>query len=377
MKGVNDLGMSLVSIFVPIYLLELGYSFQTVIIYLIIHHSVLLVSAFLSVYVSNKIGLVNTLHIRFGLLTVFLILLHMLSDHPTLLYIIPVIGGMEAAFFWEPVNILFIRSADKKTMGSAFSKFIAYPKMLSLFAPLIGAGIIAFWSFNVLFVVALIIILLGIIPLLSVQIEKTDFQFTWKRTREIYEKNKKFVVPEIIDNLAEDAVVLWSIFIFIQLDNVVHIGAIGTLLSVASIIFTLSFGKLTDKANKYRLIKIGAMLVVISWILHFTAAETSTSFIVFYIVSLVGAFSFKIFNIPYSSFLYSQAQKDDAQFIILREIPTVLGRLVLFGIALLVGEQIPLLFLFVAIVFSFFIFYNFKRNVSTPSAKSPLPRRAS
>ncbi|MFA6355409.1 MAG: hypothetical protein WCW65_03220, partial [Candidatus Paceibacterota bacterium] len=91
MMSLNSFAMAFVAIFIPIYLLKLGYSFQMVMLWMIIQHSSLLLNAFISVYISNKIGLVNLLHIRFVLLlTSFSLLLFGLKDFPLLFYVIPI-----------------------------------------------------------------------------------------------------------------------------------------------------------------------------------------------------------------------------------------------------------------------------------------------
>ncbi|MBP9839860.1 MAG: hypothetical protein KBC44_02680 [Candidatus Pacebacteria bacterium] len=113
MMSLNSFAMAFVSIFVPIYLIELGYSFQMIMVWMIIHHGTLLIFAFIAVYSSNKIGLVHSLHVRFVLLLLsFLLLTFGLEDMPSLFYIIPILSGAETAFYWIPLNILFIRNTE-------------------------------------------------------------------------------------------------------------------------------------------------------------------------------------------------------------------------------------------------------------------------
>jgi hypothetical protein len=59
--------------------------------------------------------------------------------------------------------------------------------------------------------------------------------------------------------------------------------------------------------------------------------------------------------------MYNQARKDDAQFLVLREIPTVLGRLILFSIAILLYNHLPLIFLSVGIIFIYFWFLDTRK----------------
>jgi len=191
--------------------------------------------------------------------------------------------------------------------------------------------------------------------------EKTNFVFSKEKFKEIWQKNKQYFIPEIIDNLAEDAMALWIIFIFLQLASTLEVGIIGTIASVASLFFTLTLGKLTDQWNKHKLIKIGAFLVSIVWFINFTIGEFFPNQYLFYMATIFATLSLKVFLVPYSSLMYNQARKDDAQFLVLREIPTVLGRLVLFYIAILFHNHLTLIFLSVGIIFIYFWFLDTRK----------------
>src|SRR5258708_25270612 len=94
MMSLNGFGLGFISIFIPIFLFKLGYSFQEIMVWIMIQQFILLVGEFIAVYFSNKIGLVSCLHIRFVFLLAYLLLLFVLPHHPFLFYIIPIIIGL-------------------------------------------------------------------------------------------------------------------------------------------------------------------------------------------------------------------------------------------------------------------------------------------
>jgi len=362
MMSLNSFAMAFVAIFIPIYLFQLGYSFQLVMLWMIIHHTTLLACAFLTVYISNKIGLVHSLHIRFVLLLIyFSLLLFGLKDIPVLFYIIPILIGAEGAFYWMPLNILFVRNTEAETMGTSMSKFFVIPKILGMLSPVIGAFVIIYFGFNWLFALAMIFLMFTFVPVFSLRSEKTNFIFSWQKIREIFKKNKQYFIPEVIDNLAEDAIILWTIFIYLEFVSTLQVGIIGTIVSVTALFFTITIGKLTDKWNKYKLIKIGAVLVSLVWFINFAVGEFIPNQWLFYIATIFATLSLKVFLVPYSSLMYNQARKDDAQFLILREIPTVLGRVFLFLLAILLYNHLPILFLIVGLFFIYFWFLDTKK----------------
>jgi MFS family permease len=362
MMSPNNFAMAFVSVFIPIYLLKLGYSFQMVMLWMIIQHISLLVSAFITVFISNRIGLVHLLHVRFILLlTYFSLLLFGLKGFPGLFYIIPILIGAEGAFYWMPLNILFVRNTEEGNMGNSMSRFFTIPKILAILSPVIGAFIAVHFGFTSLFSFAMILLFFVFIPILSLRSEKTEFIFSWERVIEIFRKNKRYFIPEVIDNIAEDAMVIWSIFIYFQLASTLQVGIIGTIVSCASLFFTLTLGKLTDNWDKHKLLKIGAILLSLMWVINFFIGESVPNQWIFYVATILVTLSLKVFLVPYSSLLFNQARKDDAQFIILREIPVVLGRVILYGTAILLYNKLPILFLLIGIMFIYFWFLDTKK----------------
>lgn len=358
MTAFNNLAMGIIGIFVPIYLLDLGYSFTYVMIFLAVHHSTLLAATFMSVFISNKIGLVKVLQIRFLFLFAYIFALYSLPEMPALLFWIAILGGIEAAFYWEPLNIFFIRNTEENKMGAALSALSVVGKIVGIITPLIGAFVAVQYGFSALFIVAAMLFVIPIIPILPLSSEKTNFIFTWARAKEIYIQNKHYLIPEIIDNLAEDAMVLWMIFIYMKLVSVLEIGILGTVISLTGILFVVTIGKLSDEWDTLKLLRIGAFLVTVSWIFGFFVAEYAVNNILFYVVTIVMAFVMKVFLVPYGSFLYNRARKDDAQFVVLREIPTIGGRLILFALAILLQDNLPILFLLIGILFIYFQFFK-------------------
>lgn len=364
MVSLNNFAMSFVSIFVPIYLLEIGYPFSIVITWLMVHHLSILMSTFLAVEVSNKIGLVRSLHIRFILLISYLLLLiFVLKDSSSyyLYYIIAIISGASVAFYWLPLNILFLRNTNEEKMGRSVSKLMVIPKIFSTIGPFIAALIAVKFGFNTMFAIAVVLVFFVFIPIISLKSEKTNFKFSKKAIKGIWTKNKKFFLPEIIDNLTEDAMVIWTIFIYITLASTIEVGIVGTIAAIASMLFILTIGKLTDKWNKHKLLKIGAVLVSLVWLLNFIVGEFMPNQIMFYVATVFASISMKTFIIPYSSLMLNRAKEYDAQFMVLREIPTVLGRLILFGITIPLHEHIPYVFLAVGVIFTYFWFLNTKK----------------
>lgn len=363
MNTLAGIGMSLVGIFIPIYLLQTGFPLTTVILWLVIHHGTLLVGAFLSVYVSNIIGLVRCWYIRIILLLALFVGLYILPDNHSILLFLGIISGLESAFFWIPYNILTVRKTEHETMGSSLAKLSNISTIVGLFIPFIAALIILNIGYPALFIIAFIFILVSLIPVIPLTHEKTNFIFDRKSIVDIVKNNKHFILPEIFDNLGQDAGIVWSLFIFIAGLTILDLGMLGVLSGLIGIVVTHFTGHLIDKWDKIKVIRFGAIITTLTWLAsYFIAVYYPTPFMLYLITALRG-FAIGVFAMSYGAVMMNRARGLDAQFLVLREVPTILGRLTIFLLAILLIsiDKFELIFLIVAILSTYFWFNNIKK----------------
>ncbi len=363
MNTLGGIGMGLVGIFIPIYLLQTGFPLTTVILWLVIHHSSLLFGAFLSVYVSNIIGLVRCWYIRIILLLALFVGLYILPDNHSILLFLGIVSGLESAFFWIPYNILTVRKTNHETMGSSLAKLSNISSAVGLFIPFIAALIIINIGYPALFVIAFIFILVSLIPVIPLTHEKTNFIFDRKTIIVIIKDNKHFILPEIFDNLGQDAGIIWSLFIFIAGLTILDLGLLGVLSGLIGIVVTHFTGHLIDKWDKNKVIRFGAIFTTLTWLAsYFIAIYYPTPFMLYLLTALRG-FAIGVFAMSYGAVMMNRARKLDAQFLVLREVPTILGRLIVFSLAILFAsiDRIELTFIIVAILSLYFWFNDLKK----------------
>ena len=100
MHSIQGFALSLVGIFIPIYLLTLGYSVSQAIIFFIIYYIAGLIAAFTAVHIAKYIGLQQTLIFRFPFTFAFLILLYLLESINIPLSLIAFLGGFQNTLYW-------------------------------------------------------------------------------------------------------------------------------------------------------------------------------------------------------------------------------------------------------------------------------------
>lgn len=349
----------MIGIFVPIYIIELGYGIQIALVWLLIHHVCISLGAFFVMKVANKIGLVHCWYVRLVLISVFLISLLFVgaNDMQTLL-LLAVISGLEAAFFWIPFNIMLVRSTDEGHMARSLAFVENVRSTVGIFVPAVAASVIVLFGYNMFFVVSLIIILVSIVPVLGIPNEPTHFNFDKKHLWSVLVENRSHIVPEIIKNLAYESKIVLLLFVFISGFTVLDVGILETIGVFLGVIATYAVGALSDVWKKEVVLKITAVLVTaVSLGVWYVGALNPTPLLLFIII-LTSGIALKSFATSYNSYVFNRARGNEEEFLVMIEIPNLIGRCILFSVCALMYQSLPLVFLFIGVVFTFFWFVD-------------------
>lgn len=146
---INTVTSSIIAVYIPAYMLTLGYPLSRVILFFVITHLTgVLFTFFIFVPLINKWGLLNTFKLYYPFQIITLFLLSTLKQHLVIPEIIAIANGIATFAYWIPLNIFLIKHSDYKEMGSNLSKFYALPNLFGIIGPLLGALFIPFLVFG-------------------------------------------------------------------------------------------------------------------------------------------------------------------------------------------------------------------------------------
>ena len=353
--SIDGLANSLIGIFIPIYLLTLGYSLVQVIIYYLIQTTVLMLSTFVAGFIGSKFGINRMLLIRLPFLLISLFLLYSLPEKAIPIYAIALFQGFQSALYWTALNILFTQKAESNSMGRDLGRMYAWPQIASIFAPLLGGIIIIAFSFKILIGIALAIFAISYLPLLLTRPAKISFKFEFNKGVKLFRKYPKYFYAEIMDNFGEETEgFIWPVFVYLSLGSITSVGTVGTLLSLSSFVFTLYIGRLSDKFKKNTLIKAGAILLLLVWLARFAFGGA----LLYYVFTVLAGIFAILFLVPYHSRLFKLAKRNKIdEFFIFREVPVWLGRLAMLILALVFVGNFKMLFPIAGLVYLYFLFF--------------------
>jgi hypothetical protein len=347
MSAIYGLAGSFVSIFIPIYLLSKNLNPQNVFVFYLVYTIAVLVFFFFVNKIVYTFGLRKTVLLGYPFLFLYFFLLYTLEKYHTPLYILAIINAFQASLYWFPLHLWLTNTTKEGNIGDNLGKFFATSKIIGLFSPILAAFIVIFLGFKALFVFAGFIYLISAIPLFYLP----EFLFKEKiqigNFLKLLKKYPHYIIAEIFENIREDAEgIIWPVFVYLSFRNILSIGYIGTISGIGEIIFLLFVGKYTDKIDKRKLLKIGASVMSIIWILRFFISSQ----ISFYIFSLAASFFASLILVPINTIVYGTAKREDAPtFILFREFGVTLGRLILYIFAFFVLSSINYIFIFTAI----------------------------
>jgi hypothetical protein len=341
-RVLRSVALSFVSIYVPVFLLTHGFSLRETILFFVVLHGVGLLAVFvLVVPMIRKWGMVRAIRWHFPLQMLFLGALLLGGGNGFSVWIAAVIGGIASMLYNVPLNVLFMRYTDREIVAKDFSLFFALPKIFGFVGPLLGAFLVVFVGFWATFVVAFLGLFISALPLRALENDERVDMHLFDSLKILWRRKFLFFL-EGFDNIVEESEWLWGIIVFLLIGSLATPGIVGSLEALGGAVFTIFVGRYVNKQKSTIVILSASMfLLALVWGARFFIATPLPA----YLITVVSSFVMTLFLVSYFAMIYRKVKGDqDAEFIILREIPTVVGRMIVFGIAILVASDIERFF---------------------------------
>lgn len=358
MHSITGLAGSLIGIFIPAYLIDLGYVPANVFLYYLIYAISLFIFFCSAALLSKRTGVRFLIIASFPFTLGYLALLYALHSMTAFpLPLIAVIQGAGAGLYWFALHSFFATHTKKDTLGTSVGKLFGFPRITGLFGPLIG-GIIAFhYGFPALFALGGFFFFISIIPLFWIPELIMESHFSFTTFIDLFRQFRRYTLVEFFENIREELEgIVWPLFIFLVFRNALSVGYIGTLAAVGSIIFTLLIGRYTDRINPKIFMRIGATLMVGIWLVRFVWPSIP---LLLYASTIISGLLASFIVVPLTAYVYGSAKQNNiSEFMVYREIPVTLARIVIYSIALLIAtSSINNLFLVGAVASAFILLF--------------------
>jgi MFS family permease len=352
-QTIDSFAGSLVGIFIPVYLLSLGYPLRTVIVFFLATDILKFLGTQATGYLSARVQMRWLMILSIPLQLAYLVLLIQLKSHPVPLLLLAALQGASTALYWIPLNVFFAAGTNKDTTGRQVGTFLALPQLLGIGAPLLAGFVAARLGFNWIFAIAAALVAVTAIPMWQIAPYQAPLQFNLAKFRHLFHRYQRYFWLEIVENIQEELdQVIWPLAVYLLVKNTVQVGLAGTLIAAGSAIFTYIVGRHTDRADKFRLLHLGAAIMLGLWlwrIIHLTP-------LVAFAASALAGFAGRLIAVPFSTIIFSLAREDNTrEFVMFREYPVATARILVFGCGVLLASNITQMFWLAVFAYAAFL----------------------
>lgn len=338
---IQNFALSLISIFIPIFLFDVGFDLTTIIQYYLVLFISFPLFSFFSYIVGAKIGFKNLMLIRPISLILSYSWLYSLSVFPNTLFFMAVFDGFIASIYWIPFHYFFTKKCDVDNVEGQVGWLFALPQLFSIAAPVIGAIIITYFSFSYLFIIVCFLLIVSAVPLLYMKDYRFDLKVDYKK---LFNKSfVKYLFGFIADGVSYIVISIFlPIYIYVLFGGTLELGFYSTFLGLSGFIAPLLISG-ASKGKTSLFIKIGTLLEAFVF-LFVIFAQTQLEF--FFIGFLLGLFT-TIWSVPFYTRMYKHAKKESTlEFLIVREVILNTARIVVLAVFLLFNNNFLSVFIF-------------------------------
>ncbi len=339
-----NLALAMVMIFEPIYLYNIGYSLQKIMIFYLITYGLYLVIMPLGASFAKQRGYELGLSIGAILFIVYYLTLFFIDAQPILFYVAPLILALQKMFYWPAYHADFARFSDDSEEGRELGSITMISSLVYIIGPALAGFILANWGYGALFTVASLLFLVSNIPTLVTKEGFKPQPFSYVDAyKNLFNKNNQQSFLAYI-GFGEEFVVLviWPIFISLIIKNVFDLGLIVALATLVTTIIVFYVGRLADFKNKRAILSWGSAVYSLAWFIRIFITNTVG---VFFVDSL-SRLGKETVAIPITAITYERAKdlKEDKHH-------HVMSTIVFFEMSLVVGKLIAILLIFFLLFF--------------------------
>lgn len=336
--GLAHFGVGLVSIFVPIYLWELGFSLSKILLFFFLEALYFAIVGFFGISFITKLKPKMMMFLGILLLIISIHGLGLIPSYQWLFYLLPAAMALHALLFNGGYHLDFAIAAQKDHIGEEVGVRNMVTSLFALAAPFIGGIFIATKGFEFTFYVSIAILFVSVAPLFFFP-EKNPVHEVSKESMLRYLDNKHVRPLNIsaVGYAAEFSIssIMWPLFLFIIVQDIKQFGGIISMGLFVMALINFLLGYLADKGMRRKILKYSTGILSAVWLSRalFPFAVTPLTAI----NHIIGKMIHQGVLVAWTSQYYKIAQTvaEPVAFIFSRELLYHLSRVALFAVLII------------------------------------------
>jgi len=324
----RSIALTMISLFVPIFLYKIGFSIQEIIGFELIMLTVSLIAHFINTRVASLIGLKKLLILSY-IISMFNYLslysyefLIMSTSRYAYLALIILLNAWSFTMFWTAFHLYYLKITKYSEKTSKFGTLKAIPVMFSILSPFLGGLLITTMGFQFTFSIVAGLLAIGAFFLLFSKEINIDYRTDF---RKIIDKGnmKKNAVFFLEGFMYLATGFLWPLFIFLSSITIMTIGIFYLLSNLLHSLFTILGGRWSDKYGNHTMAKIGC----VTWGGSIVLRALQKTSLAMSAMQGLGGVTGAVFTVSLHGLFYRVSHKDPQDSMLNRELYMHLGRI--------------------------------------------------
>ncbi len=266
--AILDFALAAVALFEPVYLYQLGYSLQHILLFFMLAY----VAYFFLLPLGGKsvarYGPERNIAISTIMLIGYYAGLLVTKSYTMMFWVTPLLLAMQKTFYWPAYHVDFIRTSDQGERGKEFSALWSLSTIMNIMGPLVGGIVIVSFGFNVLFIGVIATIVLSNIPMFIQPAQYSRQTLSYWPT--LLQPFRRFHLKTTLAYLGfgEEFVMqfIWPVFFILVVNNYIKFGGLAALATLVTALVTLYIGKVVDKQQTRRALSWGTWVTALVWL---------------------------------------------------------------------------------------------------------------
>ena len=303
---IKMLGLSIVGVFVPVYLYQLGYGIDQIALFYVVLYGTRAITDNIAVRIVGYFGPKHVMILSHLFLLLSLTMLLSLETIIWPLAAIAVVDALASGMFYTAYHIEFSKISSDKHSGHQIGTMYKVGKFASAAGPVLGGAVATIFGVQVTIVLAMVLILASGVPLaLSPEpVRKRQHVtlkgFPWKKVQWDLVSNAGLG----FDQMA--AMFIWPLYVsvFIFTENVyLSVGLITSLGLAVSFAVAGLYGRVIDKGHGKALLNLGVVGASASHLLRTIISSSGFVYLFNFVNDSIGI----AVRMPYTKGLYGAA----------------------------------------------------------------------
>lgn len=267
-----EFGEGLISLFVPIYLWQLGMPFWQIIFFYFLISLFFTILSLVSLPALKLLSDKMMMFLSIPLVIIYFLGLGYLDQWQWFFYVLPLAHAANIFLFNVGYHINFSGAADGEFIGREVGARFMVSSLASFGSPFLGGVLIALFGFQQVFLIGSVILFLAVLPLSFFPKRVMPWALKLAEVADFLKNPTLFhftlsgvgyAMSKMVD------FIVWPLFLFFAVGDIKNFGGALSLglLSVAIVTFFVGF--LSDQGKRRRTLKYSTLLLAAIWVVRF------------------------------------------------------------------------------------------------------------